>query len=281
MHYAAAWSCQHDVATCTITYDSADYEFFRVFVKSDGLTHYYQWSKDESTPVTISSNDNIGAYFSASDKKTLYITEFSSYHAGLFDSQWNHLGSGEKTVAKAEQILAEVNSALDTQPNSMLGFDPVSTPYATNEMLGNTLPPILSDDYIYRFLLESLTEMAHENSASGTTSIDYASAFYGDLSDDGKADGQGESGQIRVGYDELNSETYRDSLASYYYDIATDAGVESKYALAQADHFATANPSYGEGTVFEDNGGSIEFKNRHLLLFCLMRYKGKDRFCSN
>ncbi|MFY2506795.1 hypothetical protein ACN3E9_00365 [Vibrio pectenicida] len=248
----------HDVASCTITYDSADYEFFRVFVKSDGRTHYYQWSKDESIPVAISTNDNLGAYFSSADKTTLYITEFSSYHTGLFDSQWDSLDSGEKTVAKAEQILVEVNSALNNQANSMLGFDPVGTPYATNEMLSSSLPPILSDEYIYRFLLESLTEMAHENSASDASSIDYASAFYEDLSYDGKADGQGESGQILVGFDELNSEIYRDSLARYYYEIVTDAGIESQYALAQADHFATANPTYGSVTVFDDAGGSID-----------------------
>ncbi|NOI79013.1 hypothetical protein F0224_25570, partial [Vibrio coralliilyticus] len=247
---------QKDVASCTVAYDSAGYEFFRVYLKSDGKTHYYQWNINEKTPVNIPETANIGAYFSATDKLTLYVTEFSSYHTGLFDSQWNNLNGGEKTAEKARLILDEVNSALDTQERSMLGFDPVTTEYATNRILNLALPEPLTDPFIYRFLLESLTNMANSHTAD---SVSYALAFYQDLSYDGLANGQGESGQITIGDDALSSDTYRHELALGYYDVAhNEYSVESKDALDQADHFATANPVFAGENIFDEAGGSID-----------------------
>ncbi|PAT66265.1 hypothetical protein CKA27_19770 [Vibrio coralliilyticus] len=247
---------QKDVASCTVAYDSADYEFFRVYLKSDGKTHYYQWSIDEKTPVDIPETANIGAYFSATDKLTLYITEFSSYHTGLFDSQWNGLDGNDKTAVKARVILEQVNSALDTQPNSMLGFDPVTTEYATNRTLNLALPDPLTDKFIYRFLLESLTNMASRQTVN---SVGYALAFYQDLSYDGLANGQGESGQITIGSNELSSDTYREELALGYYEVAhNEHSVESKDALDQANHFATANPTFADENIFDEPGGSID-----------------------
>lgn len=102
---------QKDVASCTIPYDSSGYEFFRVYLGSKSNTHYYQWSVEQSTPVYIPASVNVGAYFSEVDKNTLYITEFASYHTGLFDSQWDNLDGDDKTAEKARLILNEVNSA--------------------------------------------------------------------------------------------------------------------------------------------------------------------------
>ncbi|ARC93838.1 hypothetical protein B6A42_19225 [Vibrio coralliilyticus] len=250
---------QKDVASCTIPYDSSGYEFFRVYLGSKSNTHYYQWSLDQSTPVYIPPSVNVGAYFSEVDKNTLYITEFSSYHTGLFDSQWNNLGGDEKTAEKARLILDEVNSALDAQERSMLGFDPVTTEYATNRMLSAQLPDPLTDKFIYRFLLESLTNMAWDNSAENSSTFDYASAFYRDLSYDGLANGEDKSGPIKIGNYTLSSDTYRNELAQGYYDVAHGIhGVESKLALEQADHFATAYPEFADQNVFEDEGGSID-----------------------
>ncbi|WP_143695528.1 tandem large repeat, partial [Vibrio coralliilyticus] len=250
---------QKDVASCTIPYDSSGYEFFRVYLGSKSNTHYYQWSLDQSTPVYIPPSVNVGAYFSEVDKNTLYITEFSSYHTGLFDSQWNNLDGDEKTAEKARLILDEVNSALDAQERSMLGFDPVTTEYATNRMLSAQLPDPLTDKFIYRFLLESLTNMAWDNSAENSSTFDYASAFYRDLSYDGLANGEDKSGPIKIGNYTLSSDTYRNELAQGYYDVAYGIhGVESKVALEQADHFATAYPEFADQNVFEDEGGSID-----------------------
>lgn len=86
----------NDEASCTIAYESKNYHFFKVSLGSDDPTHYFQWSLDTQTDVNILPTANIGAYFSGADKTTLYITEFSSYHTGLFDSQWDNLTSGEK-----------------------------------------------------------------------------------------------------------------------------------------------------------------------------------------
>ncbi len=250
---------QKDVASCTIPYDSSGYEFFRVYLGSKSNTHYYQWSLDQSASVYIPASVNVGAYFSEVDKNTLYITEFSSYHTGLFDSQWNNLDGADKTAEKARLILNEVNSALDTQERSMLGFDPVTTEYATNRMLSAQLPDPLTDKFIYRFLLESLTNMAEDNSATNSSTFDYASAFYRDLSYDGLANGEDASGPIKIGNYTLSSDTYRNELAQGYYDVAHGIhGVESKVALEQADHFATAYPEFADQNVFEDEGGSID-----------------------
>jgi|GEM_PF-3793017 len=250
---------QKDVASCTIPYDSSGYEFFRVYLGSKSNTHYYQWSLDQSASVYIPASVNVGAYFSEVDKNTLYITEFSSYHTGLFDSQWNNLDGADKTAEKARLILNEVNSALDTQERSMLGFDPVTTEYATNRMLSAQLPDPLTDKFIYRFLLESLTNMAEDNSATNSSTFDYASAFYRDLSYDGLANGEDASGPIKIGNYTLSSDTYRNELAQGYYDVAYGIhGVESKVALEQADHFATAYPEFADQNVFEDEGGSID-----------------------
>ncbi|MDE3900028.1 MULTISPECIES: tandem large repeat [Vibrio] len=250
---------QKDVASCTIPYDSSGYEFFRVYLGSKSNTHYYQWSLDQNTPVYIPASVNVGAYFSEVDKNTLYITEFSTYHTGLFDSQWNNLNGDEKTTENARLILDEVNSALDTQERSMLGFDPVTTEYATNRMLNSALPDPLTDKFIYRFLLESLTNMAGDNSAENSSTFDYASAFYRDLSYDGLANGEDKSGPIKIGNYTLSSDTYRNELAQGYYDVAHGIhGVESKVALEQADHFAKAYPEFADQNVFEDEGGSID-----------------------
>ncbi|USD98606.1 hypothetical protein CTT30_21600 [Vibrio coralliilyticus] len=248
---------QKDVASCTIAYDSSGYEFFRVYLSDKGgETHYYQWSNNTFTKVTIPDTGDIGAYFSAVDENTVYITEFSSYHTGLFDSQWDKLDGADKTAGTARKILADVNSALDSQPNSMLGFDPVTTKYATNKMLEDPLPEPLSDEYIYRFLLESLTNMAESQSAN---SLNYALAFYQDLSHDGKANGEGSSGSIKIGNYELSSATYREELAQGYYDVAHGMhNVDSMEALEQANHFATANPTFSGEDIFDDEGGSID-----------------------
>ncbi|MDA0117644.1 tandem large repeat [Vibrio sp. T11.5] len=249
----------NDEASCTIAYESKNYHFFKVSLGSDDPTHYFQWSLDTQTDVNILPTENIGAYFSGADKTTLYITEFSSYHTGLFDSQWDNLTSGEKTLENAERILAEVKDALATQDHSMLGFDPISTKYATNKMLESSVPDPLTDPFIYRFLLESLTQMAEDNSAANSSTVEYASAFYQDLEHDGLANGIGESGQITIGHYSLSSDSYREELAQGYYDVAHDLhGVESKEALDQADHFATANPTFGGGNIFSDQGGSID-----------------------
>ncbi|MFN3019309.1 hypothetical protein ACK1CN_25555, partial [Vibrio coralliilyticus] len=250
---------QKDVASCTIPYDSSGYEFFRVYLGSKSNTHYYQWSLDQNTPVYIPASVNVGAYFSEVDKNTLYITEFSTYHTGLFDSQWNNLNGDEKTAENARLILDEVNSALDTQERSMLGFDPVTTEYATNRMLNSILPEPLNDKFIYRFLLESLSNMAEDNSAENSSTFDYASAFYHDLSYDGLANGEDVSGPIKIGNYTLSSDTYRNELALGYYDVAhNEYSVESKDALDQADHFATANPVFAGENIFDGAGGSID-----------------------
>ena len=215
---------------------------------------------------------SFSAYFVPNKDTTIYITEFASYHAGLFDSQWDKLKDGDKTAAKAKEILSQVNNALVTQSDSMLGFDPVRTPYAsTKELDEEGVPAKLTSKHIYRFLLEGLTELANANHAN---SVDYAKAFYRDLSKDGKADGQGSiyddqgnesTGQIILGEleKELGPDTYRKDLAEAYYRVATSYDVERKDALNQADHFAKANPIYADDNVFNQEGSSID--NTHLI----------------
>ncbi|NOH65031.1 hypothetical protein F0265_24455, partial [Vibrio sp. RE88] len=247
-----------DLATCTIPYKADDYEFFRVYLKNKGNTgtYYYQWSEKERKDVVFPEDAVIGAYYTGSENRTLYITEFSTYQTGLFDSQWDQLS--EKSTVAAIETLADVNNAIAEQPNSMLGFDPVTTRYATNEMLEGEIPTKPNDEYIYRFLLESLFDMA-EGSGSGASSLDYATAFYKDLSADGVANGQDESGQIYVGSKRLTADTYRSELAQAYYSLVTGVyGVDSIIALDQADHFAKAYPLLDGTPIFDERGESID-----------------------
>ncbi|MCG7491082.1 hypothetical protein MHN79_16440, partial [Vibrio sp. Of14-4] len=271
-----------DIVKCLLTREQ-EREFYKVYLddfSASGEPHYFQWSKDIKTLVDLSyeilgddiDGDKVpvhsfSAYFSPSKDTTVYITEFASYHAGLFDSQWNNLESGNKTAVKAKEILSQVNNALATQSDSMLGFDPVSTPYAsTKELDEEGVPAKLASKHIYRFLLEGLTELANANYA---TSVDYAKAFYRDLSKDGKADGQGSiyddqgnesTGQIILSDSgkELGPDTYRKDLAEAYYRVAASYDVERKDALNQADHFAKANPIYADDNVFNQEGSSID-----------------------
>ncbi|WFB50705.1 tandem large repeat [Vibrio coralliilyticus] len=247
-----------DLATCTIPYKADDYEFFRVYLKNKGNTgaYYYQWSEEERKDVVFPEDAVIGAYYTGSENKTLYITEFSTYQTGLFDSQWDQLS--EKSTVAAIETLADVNDAIAEQPNSMLGFDPITTRYATNEMLEGEIPTKPNDEYIYRFLLESLFDMA-EGSGSGASSLDYAIAFYKDLSADGVANGQDASGQIYVGSKKLTADTYRSELAQAYYDLVTsEYEVDSIIALEQADHFAKAYPRLDGTPIFDERGESID-----------------------
>ncbi|QOU32152.1 tandem large repeat [Vibrio coralliilyticus] len=247
-----------DLATCTIPYKADDYEFFRVYLKNKGNTgaYYYQWSEEERKDVVFPEDAVIGAYYTGTENKTLYITEFSTYQTGLFDSQWDQLS--EKSTVAAIETLADVNDAIAEQPNSMLGFDPITTRYATNEMLEGEIPTKPNDEYIYRFLLESLFDMA-EGSGSGASSLDYAIAFYKDLSADGVANGQDASGQIYVGSKKLTADTYRSELAQAYYDLVTsEYEVDSIIALEQADHFAKAYPRLDGTPIFDERGESID-----------------------
>ncbi|NRF27208.1 hypothetical protein HRJ45_20730, partial [Vibrio coralliilyticus] len=249
---------ENDLAGCSITYESKNYDFFKISLQSDGGTHYFQWSKDQSKLTDFSAEGiTIGSYFTQAENATYYLTELSVYQTALFDSQWDQLDSDSKTPENAASILEQVNNAIASGSNPLLGFDPIETQYATNAMLDSGIPQPPSDEYKYRFLLDALSDMA--SSSSSVASVDYAIAFYKDLSSDGMADGKGQNGEsIYIGSEKLEASTYRSKLANSYYTVATNNGVDSSVALSQADVFATANPSLGEKDIFESAGSSID-----------------------
>ncbi|NOH42157.1 hypothetical protein F0267_28420, partial [Vibrio coralliilyticus] len=257
-----------NVASCSMPYNTRIqfYSLFRVTLQNGQDTYYHQWSnssKDDAVKYTADFADAagaIGTYFTKAETKTIYLTEFSAYHTGLFEYLWN---KSAKTVNDAETILTDVAKAIagDSDSKPLLGFDPFSSRYATNENM-TSVPDNPATAYQYRILLESLAGLSSE-----TTSLEYAFAFYKDLKADGLANGNAESGSgsdsqkpIQVGdkYISINADTYRENLAKGYYDLAVSYGVDSQNAVAQADVFATANPTIDDTPIFKDAGGSID-----------------------
>ncbi|MDE3899562.1 hypothetical protein J5N62_19060, partial [Vibrio sp. CC007] len=257
-----------NVATCSMPYNTRIqfYNLFRVTLQNGQDTYYHQWSnssKDDAVKYTADFADAagaIGTYFTKAETKTIYLTEFSAYHTGLFEYLWN---KSAKTVNDAETILTDVAKAIvgDSDSKPLLGFDPFSSRYATNENM-ISVPDNPATAYQYRILLESLAGLSSE-----TTSLEYAFAFYKDLKADGLANGNAESDSgsdaqkpIQVGdkYISISADTYRENLAKGYYDLAVSYGVDSQNAVAQADVFATANPTIDDTPIFKDAGGSID-----------------------
>ncbi|NOI17496.1 hypothetical protein F0223_04555, partial [Vibrio coralliilyticus] len=254
-----------NVATCSMPYNTRIqfYNLFRVTLQNGQDTYYHQWSKSSKNDAARYKVDfadaagAIGAYFTKAETKTIYLTEFSAYHTGLFEYLWN---KSARTVNDAEAILTKVTKAIVSDSNPLLGFDPFSNRYATNA--DQPVPNNPGIVYKYRILLESLAGLSSE-----TTSLEYAFAFYKDLKADGLANGnaEGDSGSdaqkpIQVGdkFIDINADTYRKNLAKGYYDLAVSYGVDSQIAVAQADVFATANPTIDDTPIFKDAGGSID-----------------------
>ncbi|WP_045458644.1 hypothetical protein, partial [Vibrio campbellii] len=250
-----------DVASCETTTDVVNYEFMRVrLIGVEGTDpHYYQWKDDAGAKASVNLNNaNIGAYFELDGSNTYYVTELATYQTGLFDYHWNQVEAGDKTSERASQILTEVKYALAGGNDSFFGFDPTVTAYATNEMLKEPIPSDLSNDYLHRFLVEAIDDLAQDTPRNNSS--DFASAIYDDLSYDGKANGIGAGGnQIKLDDYEFDSDTYRKDLAQSYYDIMTEKyGIPDNIAQLYADDISTANPKLGEDNIFDSGGGSID-----------------------
>ncbi|MFQ0977578.1 tandem large repeat, partial [Vibrio campbellii] len=250
-----------DVASCETTTDVVNYEFMRVrLIGVEGTDpHYYQWKDDAGAKASVNLNNaNIGAYFELDGSNTYYVTELATYQTGLFDYRWNQVEAGDKTSERASQILTEVKYALAGGNDSFFGFDPTVTAYATNEMLKEPIPSDLSNDYLHRFLVEAIDDLAQDTPRNNSS--DFASAIYDDLSYDGKANGIGAGGnQIQLDGYVFKPDTYRKDLAQSYYNIMTEKyGIPDNIAQLYADDISTANPKLGEDNIFDSGGGSID-----------------------
>ncbi|MBN3572215.1 Ig-like domain-containing protein [Vibrio neptunius] len=254
-----------DVATCSLTTDIIGYDFLRIRLASPPAlnTHYFNWTNDGSAPVSVNLDDaNFGVYFKPDGSSSYYVTELSVYHTGLFDYRWNNY-QGAKDVEAAESILAEVKNALALKtPGSFFGFDPTTTSYATNAMLSSATPSQLSVEYQHRFLAESIASLSDK--APRYDSAGFATAFYDDLSADGKPDGKGKSGSgTKLDNYELNAETYRTDLAQAYFDLLTGKHTSQPWvtdSIAQlfADDISKARPMLGTLDLFGKDGVSID-----------------------
>ncbi len=250
-----------DVASCETTTDVVNYEFMRVrLIGVEGTDpHYYQWKDDAGAKASVNLNNaNIGAYFELDGSKTYYVTELAAYQTGLFDSRWNQVEAGNKTSERASQILTEVKYALAGGNDSFFGFDPTVTAYATNEMLEEPIPSDLSNDYLHRFLVEAIDELAQDTPRNNSS--DFASAIYDDLSYDGKANGIGAGGnQIKLDDYEFDSDTYRKDLAEALYKVMTENHqIPKNIAQLFADDISMANPKLGEDDIIDGDGESID-----------------------
>ncbi|KYX89728.1 hypothetical protein AVR81_21135, partial [Vibrio parahaemolyticus] len=254
-------SAAFDVASCETTTDVVNYDFMRVrLIGVDGTDpHYYQWKDNKSARASVNLNNaNIGAYFELNGSNTYYVTELSTYQTGLFDYRWNQVEAGDKTSERAALILTDVKYALSGGNDSFFGFDPTVTSYATNEMLENPIPDELSNDYLHRFLVEAIDDLAQDTPRNNSS--DFASAIYDDLSYDGKANGIGSGGNlIKLDSYEFSSDTYRKDLAHSYYNIMTEKyGIPTNIAQLYADDISQANPKLDEDAIFDSEGESID-----------------------
>ncbi|PKF50248.1 hypothetical protein AT251_12790 [Enterovibrio nigricans] len=255
---------QLDVASCQLRADLLDYKFLQIKLSNpgSGKAFYYQWHDDESFLREIDLNQGgFWAYFSATNTNDFYITELSAYHTGLFDFLWGQ--EENRTHETALANLQQVNTALsDKTSNSFFKFNPVTTRYATNIDLVS-IPTVPGDEYVHRFFVESLYKLATTADAT-STSVDFASAFYQDFVFDGKANGVGQNGAIKVGSNYfVTSVTYRESIASTFNELLTEKYfVSPQIALSLSDIFALANPSLSIGNlvhlVFDTAGNSID-----------------------
>ncbi|NAX20305.1 tandem large repeat, partial [Vibrio sp. V39_P1S14PM300] len=248
-----------DVATCQLRSDLGAYQFLQLKLSNPGAgkAYYYQWSNKTRRDVDL-SNAHLGAYFDAlNPPSTIYLTELSAYHTGLFDYIWSQ--QSEHTYADAKAYLQQVVNALASKSNaSFFGFDPVLTGYATNEDLKEIL---LNDEFFHRFIVEGLLDLT--GGSSRISSVEYAAAFYDDLAADGKADGVNSQGQqIFVNGDKVTSETYRQVLAMAVNNVMTSFGISVRDALEWADVIAKAYPSItvnnASQNIFTQSGGSID-----------------------
>ncbi|MGF1725572.1 tandem large repeat [Photobacterium nomapromontoriensis] len=252
-----------DVATCETTTDVVNYDFMRLrLLGVDGSNpYYYQWKTDTGAKENVNLNNaNIGAYFKLNGSQTFYVTELSAYQTGLFDYKWNQVEAGKKTAERAIKILDDVQRALAGQNNnSFFGFDPTVVSYATNRMLAmKPIPENPSNDYLHRFLVEAIGDMAQDMPRNN--SLDFAAAVYDDFSYDGKANGIGAGGsQITLDFYKFSSDTYRNDLAQSYYDLMTNRyGIASNIAQLYADDISMANPYLDGGPIFDTSGKSID-----------------------
>ncbi|EDP59311.1 tandem large repeat [Vibrio sp. AND4] len=250
-----------DVASCEATTDVVNYDFMRVrLIGVEGSEpYYYQWKDDAGAKANVNLNNaNIGAYFELDGSKTYYVTELAAYQTGLFDSRWNQVEAGNKTSERASQILTEVKYALAGGNDSFFGFDPTVTAYATNEMLEEPIPSDLSNDYLHRFLVEAIDDLAQDTPRNNSS--DFASAIYDDLSYDGKANGIGAGGnQIKLDDYEFDSDTYRKDLAEALYKVMTENhDIPKNIAQLFADDISMANPKLGEDDIIDGDGESID-----------------------
>ena len=204
----------------------------RLTTSSNSNAYYYQWKDSESSKTNIdlsAGSVNLGAYFELSGSQSIYITELASYQTGLFDYYWNQISDKSPSVAKV--ILDEVNKTLagetvdGSESDSVFGFNPIETEYATNETLRKTDSINLNSKiFQHRFLAEALSDLASAETYENNNSLDFAKAFYVDLSTDGTPDGNGGKVGEQFGIIDyqISEDTYRQDLASYYYQLGVD-----------------------------------------------------------
>ncbi|WP_284202060.1 tandem large repeat, partial [Aliivibrio sifiae] len=243
-----------DVSSCSI---SSEYigEVIKVTLSSrSSSTFYNQWSRKEKQTVELNAGSGFSAHVLLTESQNLYITELAVYQSGFFDYLWNL--EPNKSKEKAKETLASVNKML-TEGKSFFGFNPVVTPYATNEEIESNTPTNPSLSYQHRYLLESLMILSDKSAIDD--SVDFSKAFYGDFSSDGKPDGKGLDGStITLGNYSLSEDTYRADLANIYYKYLKTLGIEESIAMAYADQYATANPVLNGENLFSDSGVSID-----------------------
>ncbi|WP_023604317.1 hypothetical protein, partial [Aliivibrio logei] len=246
-----------DVSSCSINSEYIG-EVVKVSLSSkSNSTFYNQWSRKTKEIVELNATSGFSAYVLLTGNQNLYITELAVYQSGFFDYLWDK--EPNKSKEKAKEILVLVNNML-TEGNSFFGFNPVVTPYATNEEMEAYTPENPDISYQHRYLLESLLLLSDESAIDG--SVSFSKAFYEDFYSDGHPDGKGEGGStIKLGNYRFSEDTYRSDLASIYYDYLTDPNgldIEGSVAMAYADIYATANPMLDGEALFSDSGSSID-----------------------
>ncbi|MBU2899123.1 hypothetical protein, partial [Vibrio hepatarius] len=252
-----------DVASCTLqSYKASSYRALSIKLTSLAGAYYYNWQDTDAAKKTVNldtfKDANFGVYFQPNGSKSYYITELSTYHTGMFDYLWEN---SEKNDQAFTNILDHVSEAL-AGDKSFFGFDPTTTPYATNKMLdrlfdGRFSDNIIPSEYQHRFIAEAMAGLTELLLTSNSTTL--AAAIYRDLSTDGKADGKGKKGNPTILDEvyEISEKTYRLDIASKYHEVLSGR-VDAPSALLYADKIAKASPKLDGQKVFLNEGSSID-----------------------
>ncbi len=169
---------------------------------------YVELSTNSSIPV--SETHSFLIYFD-NTFRNVYLTPLSALETGIALKQY----SDGLTLADSIQYASDVMSDIYL-------FDPINTPVAAD-----LVDIAVTDDILHRLAIAGLSELSFDSGQDLTqwNTQTLITSMIDDYTSDGFFDGIGSTGVIDFGTRTLSANTYRNELAQYIYNYATDEGI--------------------------------------------------------